>query len=545
MSSAWPAIRRALERQRDRGLRVDQLAAITRFHRVTIDRVLREHPEVERTGERSWRAAYYRLKFEPESVESEESMTAETEAPQKKIWGDIDIPVIGVSGEFNTGKTCFLMMIDPEGALFYDLEKSGSSYSSIPIKERIDVPLELNRKFPNGYKPIDLYSWWREDVKKRAQPGVFTNILVDPASDLDQGLADFVASRYADYGFSSEKSFTSMGGVFWGNVRSFWKQELVDIATRCQTFAFTTHMRTVWSGGKPTSRREPLGKSTLMELASLYLVVDRKPDDRGKVPKEPRAIVRKSRLAKAVYRDGNLEIVPILPPSLKTATPNVIRQYIANPPDYAKLKKDELVPEEKLSDDDKLELQAQIAADQKAAAEAELQKSEMMIAAARRTAAQRQKQAQENAAPDQSQQVVAQQEQDRAQEAAQAESQDAQEAPSQEAAETPPFEGTSQGAGAPAEPGGEAPPQGRKPAPASPLKERGLQHTRFIKSVTMDFDLLGASEAQRAAILGKRGVKSAGDLNYDQAEELAKGLQAKVRAKGLKPSVVPLEREGN
>ena len=542
-TAAWTEIRSALQRQRARGLRIDQLSEITGIGRRYVATLIRERAgrggAVERTGEKFGHAEYWRLV--PESSESEETHvttdTTDTTATETKLWGDIEIEVIGCSGEYQSGKTILVVTIDPQNTKLYDFEKSAGTYSSLGIKERIDVPQVLTAKFAGKeYRPLDVFRWWREDVLA-TPPGEFTVIATDPISDIEQGLVDYVASQYAAYGFSSEKAFTSTGGIFWSNVKAYWKTVLVDLATRCQTFAFTTHMRQVWSGGKPSSRREPKGKDTLMELASLYLLLDRKPDEKGKVPAKPNATVLKSRLAKFV--DG--EIVPVLPPRIKEATPKKIREYIAKPPDYSKLKKDELIPEEKLSDDEKLELQAQIAADQKAAAEAELQKSEMMIQAARRTAAARAKASAANATPDQSQQIVTQKEQDRAQEAAQAE-QDA-------AGSDPPQEDGTKGTGAPAEPGGEAPPQATKATPVSssqrPLEARRMQLERFRRSIMLDFDQLGATPAQREAILGKRGVKKIDDLEYDAAEGLAKGLQEKVRAKGGDPSIKNLILPGN
>ena len=65
----------------------------------------------------------------------------------------------------------------------------------------------------------------------------------------------------------------------------------------------------------------------------------------------------------------------MLPPRLPIATPIRIREYILTPPDYTDLGEGEREVEKKLSEDEKLELQAKIAEDQKAAAELQVEAS--------------------------------------------------------------------------------------------------------------------------------------------------------------------------
>jgi hypothetical protein len=101
------------------------------------------------------------------------------------------------------------------------------------------------------------------------------------------------------------------------------------------------------------------------------------------VPAVPSATVLKSRLSHTKIENGAISIVPVLPPRLPKATPDSIRTYIRTPPDYGRLKSDERVREEKLSDDERLMLQAQEAESRRAAAEAELTlQQEKMKAAA-------------------------------------------------------------------------------------------------------------------------------------------------------------------
>jgi hypothetical protein len=69
--------------------------------------------------------------------------------------------------------------------------------------------------------------------------------------------------------------------------------------------------------------------------------------------------VLKERLADTrMNAAGQLEIVQLVPPRLPVATVQAIRAYIANPPDYDKLKTGERVIEERMTDETKLRLEA-------------------------------------------------------------------------------------------------------------------------------------------------------------------------------------------
>jgi hypothetical protein len=67
-----------------------------------------------------------------------------------------------------------------------------------------------------------------------------------------------------------------------------------------------------------------------------------------------------------------MEILPSLPPRIPDCTPQRIREYQQSPPDYQALSQDEIEQEKELTSAEKLELEAKIAEDSKAAAEAQL-----------------------------------------------------------------------------------------------------------------------------------------------------------------------------
>lgn len=306
----------------------------------------------------------------------------------KTLWGGTKIPVLGVTGEKYAGKSLFVSSIDPERTLMIDLEKSTETYS-IPYKKRLDLYAELQKRIEADPKrkgaaatptPLDAFVWFKETLEA-VKPGEFSVIAVDPISDIEQGLTDWVYEHPDTFG-RSKAQYDKAGGLLFGDVKAYWKMMLGMLSTRCETFAFTTHMGFVWKGSAPTSERKAKGKETLFELASLYLEVQRKPNEKGEIPAAPVGVVKKSRLAVTKIEGGEVTHIPILPPRLKVCTPKAIREYIANPPDYSKLKKEEKVETEVMTPDEKLRLEAEIAENNRAAAEATLSHVEKMREAA-------------------------------------------------------------------------------------------------------------------------------------------------------------------
>lgn len=300
------------------------------------------------------------------------------------LWDGATIPVLGVTGEPYSGKTLFVSSIDPKRTLMIDCEKSSETYS-IPFAERHDL-------FEAGVlAPREQFLWFT-DILKGIKPGQYSVVAVDPISDIEDGLADYVASRFKDYGFKSQQAFKSTGGIFWKQVLEFWKSFLGQLAGKCETLAFTTHLKGVWKGGKPTGRKEPAGKSTLIKLASLYLHLKRPPNSKDKPPE---ADVIKSRLALMKFDDaGDMQPVPILPDHLPKATPAAIREYVANPIGKKKtLSKGERYTPETLTDDERLQIQKEIADAELATEELKTQRYGSMAEAA---AAQKKVREQEN-----------------------------------------------------------------------------------------------------------------------------------------------------
>lgn len=280
-------------------------------------------------------------------------MTTATEQQPaaQPIWPQ-RIEIIGVTGEYASGKTLFALTIDPKNTLIYDTERSSGAYTTLGF-QRVSIQDVMQKLKPHGYKPIDVFTWWWEDVKKIV-PGKYTVAAIDTISEIEDGLVEWVQKNPTYFGRTLQQ-YQKMSGLMWGDVKSLWKTILSDLSARVQTFVFCTHMANIWAADRPTGKRKPKGKETLMELASLYLCMQRNPDNKGIVAPKPAAIVLKSRLVHTHFNgeSGELELIPCLPPRIPVCTPAEIRKYMLSPPDPNKLSKEERLQEEKLSEDER------------------------------------------------------------------------------------------------------------------------------------------------------------------------------------------------
>lgn len=301
--------------------------------------------------------------------------------PPGRLWpatpsgAPVEIEVFGATGEYKSGKTILGLSIAPGShppghpfagkprTLYLDFEKSGGTYGGTGC-QRVDVPARMIETHPRSYGPLDVFTWFVASIDKLAA-GQFDVLIADPITDIESGLVEFVRKNCGQFGLTIGQ-VEKGGGLLWGAVKDYWKQVLLRLSAKVRCFYFTSHLRDEWKGNSPTGRREPKGKESLMELASLYLWLERKADDKGAVPDAPAAIVLKQRLADtSIDADtGELRIVPLMPPRIPVATVQAIRGYIASPPDYGKLKVGERVVEQPATEEELLRLRV-------AAAEAE------------------------------------------------------------------------------------------------------------------------------------------------------------------------------
>ena len=324
----------------------------------------------------------------------------------KTPWGaDMNIEVFGATGEFSTGKTLLGLSIAPglhpaghpfagkPRTLYLDLEKSGATYGGTGCL-RMDVPAEMAKLYGANYSAKQVAEWFIALPGKLAA-GQFDVILFDPINDIDSGIVDLVKANPTAHGYTANQ-FSASVGLLMAAVKAYMKKVLMAYSNVCKCFFFTTHLRDEFKGGKPSGKREPRGKETLAELASLYLWLERLPDDKGAVPDKPSAIVLKQRLADTRMNEaGELEVVNLMPPRIPVATVQELRRYIANPPDYAKLTAAERIVEKTATEEEMLRLKlatAEMNALAETARGANLDRQQQLLAV---------RQAAQNAAPQQ------------------------------------------------------------------------------------------------------------------------------------------------
>lgn len=312
-------------------------------------------------------------------------------------WGSpMEIEVFGATGEFSTGKTILGLSIAPgvhpaghpfagqPRTLYLDLEKSGTSYAGTGC-HRVDVPAEMSKALGPKWTAKQVADWFNS-VPSRIKPGQYDACVVDPINDIESGEVDIVKANPADYGYTKAQLDKSVP-LLMAAMKAHYKKLLMGFAGVFKCLYFTVHLRDEFKGGSPTGRREPRGKETLAELASLYLWLERLPDDKGKVSAIPSAIVMKHRLSDTrVNESGELEVVELMPRRIPVATVQAIRQYIASPPNIEKPAAGETVIEKEVTEIElqRMRLATAEAQAQAAAQQAALVDRQMELAAIRR-----------------------------------------------------------------------------------------------------------------------------------------------------------------
>lgn len=311
--------------------------------------------------------------------------------PDGRLWPDtprgnvLRIDLIGVTGEQGSGKTCFLLAIapgvHPEGhpfagkprTLYIGCERSATTFSGTGAEKLELVDLLAERNMPPT--PKNLLAGV-ESITGNVAPGQFDCLAIDPISDLDAAKTEQVTSNPEKFGLTRgmvERSGAGFKaeGIVWGKIKDAWKEWMLTLGQKFQCVAYSTHLRDEFRGKTATGRREPKGKDTIWQVTTLGLWLSRDPS-KSKIPTG--IVYRKDRLADTyVGDDGELVVVPLLPPRFDECTPAKLRFYIANPPNYDRLKDSEKVEPEVVS-----EIELQLV--RLAAAEAQAQAASQQVA---------------------------------------------------------------------------------------------------------------------------------------------------------------------
>lgn len=306
-----------------------------------------------------------------------------------RLW-PMPCPVLGVTGEVWSGKTTWLLSIDPTSCTYYDLELSAVSYADqLPGIDYVNVHEKMSAKYGVGWPPEALWEWWSQDVIERFERNRNRVCAIDPAESLEDALVRHIEKHPGKYGLTSAK-IERFSGLMWGIMKSTWERLLASMAasTSCQCLAFAVHLKQEYgSDNKPIKgKKAPKGKDTLAKLASLFLRLER-PIVNGEQQDIPNARVLKDRFSKMTVKNGQIDMKRILPPYIKQCTPEKIREYMRLPwgSQGNKAPDDGKVPVEELSAADQMELQRVTAETQREAAQAraDAAKSELRLERAR------------------------------------------------------------------------------------------------------------------------------------------------------------------
>jgi len=324
------------------------------------------------------------------TLDMTDSSTPDTNAPeQKPFWGLVNgkplkIRTMGATGPFGSGKSLLGDMIDPRSTFKIDIEAS-STTTNLPFRRHAVLFDEVKAAGPVP-TPLECFNWFREQMES-VKPGEYTVVSVDPINEIQQGAYDWVIANPQAFGRSASQ-YEKMTALAWGDVKTLIEGMVGALSKKIETFYYTLHMGQVWRQGKPVEgKMKAKGSDIFRKIADVVFVLNRPVDPAsGKVPDKPVGLVvgdiGKSRLVHANPDTG--EIQPILPPQVVDLDAGKIREYIAKPPNYKKLKKHEVVSVHHMTDDEKLQLQAQIASDQREAEELKVTRGDMAAKAAER-----------------------------------------------------------------------------------------------------------------------------------------------------------------
>lgn len=315
-----------------------------------------------------------------------------------KIWP----PIVVITGGIGTGKSTLALSTGapPERTLTIDYEKSQEAFAAqLPGLRYVDMNQRLTGA-GREYIPLNIYTETLT-VLKDVQPGQYDVLILDNASDLEDGHAAYADKNPAAIGLSANQMGRS-GGLRWGAIKKLYQHNLSSWSSKFKMVVIIVHLRDKWSGdsvvkdafGKAV--QEPKGKDTLELLSSLFLWLE--PGSGG----IPSANVVKCRIDKKVYVEDpdnppeglsldavkalngepGLLTIPVLPLRLPKATWTAIREYMRHPADLFNPAQGESVSAKALGEDDRLKLRALISQNDATAATANAGKAEQDAARA-------------------------------------------------------------------------------------------------------------------------------------------------------------------
>jgi len=303
----------------------------------------------------------------------------------KDIWKHYKIPVVVLAGETGSGKTLWGLTADPDTLNFdvpplvitWDTEGSSEPYEGHLNFKRVDLVKRCVEAYGSNYNPEKMFLALKEDIAALV-PGKYSVAMIDTASEIEAGHADYIRTHPGECGYTAVQ-FAKAAPLMWGAVKADYKKLMMGLASKVETLVICVHMRDEFRSSKPTGKRKPKGKDTLMEIASLYMILDRSaPPGKKDPPMVPSGIINPPMGKTRIVGIVNGKVQQMLPPFLKDASPDGIRHYLSTPPDFSSLAPSERAkPIQEMTDDDRLELRSSIAADEASKASSELATEEL------------------------------------------------------------------------------------------------------------------------------------------------------------------------
>ena len=268
--------------------------------------------------------------------------------------------IVVLTGEPGSGKTlaCLKNEYPEDRTLLYDLEQGAAYYEQLGAFHRVDLIDRVTSEHGDKWTDLQLYLMWLDHARS-IEPGQYDVIAIDPAERIEAGLTEWIEKNPGLYGRTAAQ-YQSMSGIKWGDMKNHWSKHMLDLADKCKMLIITFHMRDEWKAKQPTGKRIRGGKENLTKLATLELVLVRKPKQ-----VVPSAYVKKSRLVFGTLADPR----PMFDPWIEEFTWAKVSEYLQHGADPNNLQQPPAPdPEEKRQEE--LRLKAQIAEDERLTAEA-------------------------------------------------------------------------------------------------------------------------------------------------------------------------------
>lgn len=256
--------------------------------------------------------------------------------------------IIIATGSYGSGKTTFVCGIEnPQNVLMLDYEGKGESVASqLGIKNYFAPTLEASDLYGFEYKA--LHAFLRTKQILQAMPsGRFTVLILDGLMTLQQGMLEEVKRNPVAYGVKAENAASgAMGGAYPG-VGVLLEMVFATARTKgVKVIGVTTEIGSVWGDRGPLLNKFEMKGQKVINKMSVLTVMLTKPSGPGAPPS---GVVLKEQLAKTEFKDGKLVVTKRIPPRLPEATMAAVYGYMQSPPDFGRLRPEEIPSEEELA----------------------------------------------------------------------------------------------------------------------------------------------------------------------------------------------------